>query len=126
MKPHLLLILAFTGCATFSQFKADPNTAKAIGSLEQGVVAYLSGNTPAAAVDGISAAALLIRALQGTPKAVSVPAITQAVTSAGVEPKVATMVAGAVLTAYAQGQSSSVANESAALALDQAAAKFYP
>lgn len=123
--------LLFTGCTTlqtarFHAWEHDPNTAQALNSVVNATNAYLSGNTVGAAVDGVSAAAALVRSLEATRAAGDPEMAKAAALSAGASPQVAAIVAQGIAQATASGKAPSAANESVALSLDQAAAKFYP
>lgn len=128
---RLIALLLFTGCSTtqtarFHAWEHDPNTAQALNSVVNATNAYLSGNTVGAAVDGVSAAAALVRSLEATRAAGDPEMAKAAALIGGASPQVADIVAQGIAQATASGKAPSVANESVALSLDQAAAKFYP
>lgn len=112
------LLTIFAGCAGVSAWLSNPATAQAAGYVINGVTAYLAGNAPAAVVDGLQAAPLLVRSIQGTSNAASPAAVKAAVVSGGGTPTLGSIAAVGVTKAVAAGAPPDQANELIAEALD--------
>lgn len=114
--------VSLSGCANFTAWTQNPNTATALADLFAGGLAYSQGNDTAAAINGIQGAAALLRSLQSTPQAASPSAVSSAVATGGA-PALAPLVANAVTQSVSAGASPDAANEVAAKILDSITAK---
>lgn len=125
MKPSILislLSLLLGGCASFTAWTQNPNTATALADLLAGGLAYTQGNDTAAAINGVQGAAALVRSLQATPQAANPQAVSAAVSTGGA-PAIAPLAAQAVAASAAAGAPPDAANEAVAKVLDAIGAK---
>lgn len=115
----LILCALLAGCARFSAWEANPNTALALQGVTSAAVAFIEGNDIQGGLDALSASALLVRSLQSTPTAANPVAVAQAVTGGGASAKVATSIANAIKTLQAAGATADAANEAVSKQIDQ-------
>lgn len=111
------------GCTQLDNWSANPNTASALNAVINGALAYTSGNTIGAAIDGVQAASFLVRSLQSTPQAANPTAVANAVTSGGASTALAAKAAAAVVILTQNGANPDAANEQVAKLLDAAMAE---